>query len=162
MHVLQYSHYLQHQAGRSFIEILKVDFSLIKSYFRKESINLNFPLVLVILRTLPRPKQRTIGKRRCCGTDSKRKKKNVKVDFALAPDSLNIQNCRLTCSFPDTLIYPDFIHLKFQNFIIPKLLKLKFPQFQAQIRRSKKHVFPLTKETGGPVVYAWLVIALHW
>ncbi len=35
---------------------LKVDFSLIKSHFFDELINLNFPLVLIFLRTLPRPK----------------------------------------------------------------------------------------------------------
>ena len=35
-------------------------------------------------------------------------KKNVKVVFALVFDSLKIQSCRLTCSFPDNLNYADF------------------------------------------------------
>ena len=51
---------------------------------------------------------RAMGKRLFGGTDLKKEKKNVKVDFALVFDSLKIQSCRLTCSFPDNLNYADF------------------------------------------------------
>ncbi len=66
------------------------NFSLIKSHFCDESINLKFPLVWVILRTLPRLCRCTIGLGRCRGTDPKKGKRNEKVDFALVFDSLEI------------------------------------------------------------------------
>ena len=73
--------------------MLKLTFSLINSNFREESINLNFPLVLVILRTLLRLSGRITGLISPCYS--------ILLKF--------------TCSFLDNLNYADFSQVIFET-----------------------------------------------
>ena len=92
---------------------LKVNFYFVNSHFCHESINLNFPLVSVIFATLLRLSGRLTKKRRCHGTDLKKEKHTKKANSDLLCDSLKIQSCRLTCSFPDNLNYAYFDFFQF-------------------------------------------------
>ena len=92
---------------------------------------MNFPLVLVILRTLLRLNGCITQKRRCVGTDQKKEKETRKVELHLLFDSLKIQSSRLTCSFPDNFNCADFkvnCSLTKSNFL-DELINLNFLLF---------------------------------
>ena len=121
-----------------FLFCSKVNFSLIKSHFRYMSINLNYPLALVVLRTLLRLSRRITRLKTLPWHWPKKEKQTEKLDFALVFDSLKIQSCRLNCSFPDNLNHADFKTLSFQyirhkidisqepiNILAPKLINFR-------------------------------------
>ena len=90
---------------------IKVNFSVMKSDFCNELINLNLPLLLLISRIIFRNSRRTTVKRRCHCTDLK-KEKRKKADSDLAWDSWKIQSGRHTFDFPKNLI--NHLFIKFQ------------------------------------------------
>ena len=77
-------------------KLIKLAFLRLKNFLLMSRSIWILSMFRFVLRTLPRLYRRIIEKRRVSGTDLKKEKKDVKVDFALVFDSLKIQSCRLT------------------------------------------------------------------
>ena len=79
-----------------------------KSLFRHESINLNFPLLFGYLKNITEALVGALSKKDVAPLLTSKKKKKQKGSIPhLVFDSLKIQSCRLTCSFPDDFNYAD-------------------------------------------------------